>query len=234
MDDKILVLIPAFNEEKTIAFIVDRCLQYSSQVMVVDDGSTDKTVAALKNSAATVLLNSKNGGKGLALLKGFRSALDKNYQGVITLDADGQHDPDDLPKFLEKITQAPEKLIIGARRIHTERAPTMRLIANKIADFFISCAARKRLIDTQSGYRYYPMPFLKQYVAQMNVANRFAFEAEILVAAARSGFAIQYVDIQSCYPINARTSHYHPRKDTWEIIKTVSKLIFKTNSGRAC
>jgi len=232
MDD-ILILVPAYNEETTINAIVDRCLHYFPNVLVIDDGSTDKTLIALKNASATVLSNPKNLGKGLTLLKGFHTALEKNYQGVITLDADGQHDPDDLPKFLEKIAQNPDALIIGARRIHTERAPQMRLLANKIADFFISCAARKRLVDTQSGYRYYPSAFLKRHVTHVGMASRFAFEAEILVTAARVGFVVQYVDIQSCYPAFARASHYHPRKDTWEIVKVVSRLIFKTNSERA-
>ncbi|OGT48437.1 MAG: hypothetical protein A3E82_03830 [Gammaproteobacteria bacterium RIFCSPHIGHO2_12_FULL_38_11] len=228
-----LILIPAYNEETTIASIVDRCLQYSSQVLVVDDGSTDNTLAILKKTAAIVISNAKNEGKGLTLLKGFYVAIEKKYQGVITLDADGQHDADDLPKFFEKIAQHPDALIIGARRIHTKRAPKMRLLANKIADFFISCAARKRLIDTQSGYRYYPVSFLKCYSTRPNTAGCFAFETEILVAAARAGFAVDYVNIQSCYPTHARVSYYRPRRDTWEIVKVVSKLIFKTSSERA-
>ncbi|OGT43500.1 MAG: hypothetical protein A3F13_00155 [Gammaproteobacteria bacterium RIFCSPHIGHO2_12_FULL_40_19] len=226
-----VILIPAYNEVTTIQAIVDRCLSYSPDVMVIDDGSTDGTLEKLKNMPTVVFSNPVNLGKGATLLKGFQTAIEKNMRGVITLDADGQHNPDDLPQFLSLSAKFPEGFIIGARRTVTNRPPKVRWWANQVADFFISCAARKRLCDTQSGYRYYPVSFLKRYLSGTKTPNRFAFEAEILVAAVLSGLSVHYVDIASCYPAGARASHYHPGKDTWEITKTVAKLIFKKSNG---
>lgn len=222
------ILIPAYNEVTTIHAIVDRCLYYSPDIMVIDDGSTDNTVEKLKNVSSTaVFSNPVNLGKGATLLKGFQTMIEKNYRGVITLDADGQHNPDDLPQFLNLSKNFPDGFIIGARRNATDRAPKARLLANKAADFFVSCAARKRLYDTQSGYRYYPVSFLKRYLSYAKHPNRFAFETEILVAAVRTGLSVRYVDIESCYPKDARASHYRPGKDTWEITKAVVKMICK-------
>lgn len=226
MDGNTLILIPAYNEQATIQDIVDRCLRYSPHVMVINDGSTDGTIEKLKNIPTVVFSNPINLGKGATLLRGFQAAIEKKYRGVITLDADGQHDPNDLAQFLSLSEKFPEEFIIGARWTERDQAPKVRLWANKIADFFISCAARKRLYDTQSGYRYYPVSFLKDYLSCAQMPNRFAFEAEILVAAVRMGLSVRYVDIASCYPEGARASHYHPGKDTWEITKTVVKLMF--------
>jgi glycosyltransferase involved in cell wall biosynthesis len=231
MDENIAIVIPAYNEEQTIATIVDRCSRYTSNVIVVDDGSTDNTLAQLKNTTADVLIHAKNAGKGAALLRGFQAAIEKNCQGVITIDADGQHNPDDLPQFFSRISQSPDTLIIGARQVNTHLAPKLRLFANKTADFFISVACRKYIIDTQSGYRYYPMSFLKRFARPMLLPNRFAFEAEILVSAIRLGLSVDYVDIHSCYPTDARASHYHPSRDTWQIAKVVAKLIFTRSNA---
>jgi len=224
---KIAVLIPAYNEQKTIKHIVNRCLSYTSHVMVIDDGSSDATLSIVKNTNAEVFSNTMNMGKGATLLKGFQLAIERGYDGVIALDADGQHNPDDLPRFLSVVQQTPTGLIIGARRINVKNAPRVRLLANKMADFFISLAARKRLFDTQSGYRYYPGQFLQKYLANPLKSNRFAFEAEILISAVSEKLPIHYVDIQSCYPTNARASHYRSGKDTWQIAKAITKLIFQ-------
>ena len=224
------ILIPAYNEVTTIHTIVDRCLYYSPDIMVIDDGSTDNTVEKLKNlkNVSTVVFsNPVNLGKGATLLKGFQTMIEKNYRGVITLDADGQHNPDDLPQFLTLSEKFPDGFIIGARRNAADRAPKTRLWANKAADFFISCAARKRLYDTQSGYRYYPVSFLKHYLSYASPPNRFAFEAEILIAAAKMGLSIDYVEIESCYPKQARLSHYRPGKDSWEIAKSLLRAVWR-------
>ena len=226
MDD-VAVLIPAYNEQTTIAAIVDRCLHRTPHVFVVNDGSIDDTLSIVKKSSAFVLSNEFNQGKGAALLKGFQAAIEKNYLGVITLDADGQHNPDDLTRFFELTQKNPDAFIIGARRKKTNNAPRVRLFANKIADFFISCVAKKRLCDTQSGYRYYPISFLKKYFLQSYQSTRFAFETEILIAAAKMGLSIAYVDIESCYPDHARMSHYRAGKDSWEIAKSLFQAVWR-------
>ncbi len=227
MNNSIAILIPAYNEVLTIRSVVKQCLQYTNQILVIDDGSSDKTVEVIQDLPIQVVRHEKNAGKGQALLTGFAFWLDHAVSGVITIDADGQHDPSDFSKFFERIVQLPNSIVIGARTKNTENAPKYRLFANKTADFFISLAARRSLNDTQSGFRYYPISFLTNYVKQKQQPHRFAFEVGILVSAVRSGLPVQYVDIQSCYPDAARKSHYHPVKDTWRIIKTVVRMIFK-------
>lgn len=227
MDDHIVILIPAYNEARTIKKIINHCQRYTQQIIVIDDGSLDDTLSIAKITSASIFSNRENLGKGATLLKGFQMTIEKNYQGVITMDADGQHNPDDLPAFFNSIKNFPDTFIIGARRIKMHQTPKIRLFANKIADFFISCAAGKRLYDTQSGFRYYPTSFLKKILLNKRMPNRFAFEAEALIAAVKARFEIRYVDIQSCYPVDARDSHYQFGKDTWEITKTVTRLIFK-------
>lgn len=226
MDDSVIILIPAYNEQNTITHIVNHCLQYTQRVLVVDDGSTDNTSAFVKNTRALLQTNTINQGKGAALFSGFQMAIKNHCCGVITLDADGQHDPNDLPQFLTLIEKNPDAVIIGARQLSTESAPRMRFYANKIADFFISYVARIKLYDTQSGFRYYPKPFLTRYMTRSNNVLRFAFEAEILMAAVRSGLSVHYVQIESRYPSDARASHYRAGKDTWQIAKTVVRLMF--------
>ena len=226
MDDSIAILIPAYNESRTIQAITNRCLSYVPHVIVLDDGSVDDTIEKVTVTSAMVFSNEANMGKGATLLKGFQLAIDKNYRGVITLDADGQHDPDDLPHFLALIQRYSHDMIIGARHKNTHSAPKLRLFANKLADFFISCAARKKLRDTQSGYRYYPVSFLKKYMAHSHVTKRFGFEADILIAAMQTQLSVHYVDIASCYPDGARASHYRASKDTWEIAKVVARRMF--------
>ncbi len=232
MNNPVAVLIPAYNEQTTIAAIIDRCLHHTPHVFVVNDGSTDDTLACVKKSSAFVLSSEINQGKGAALLKGFQAVISEplalaagNYVGIITLDADGQHNPDDLIRFFELTQKNPDVFIIGARRKQTNNAPKIRLFANKIADFFISCVAKKRLCDTQSGYRYYPISFLKKYFLQPHQSTRFAFEAEILIAAAKMGLSVRYVDIESCYPDQARMSHYRAGRDSWEIAKSLFRAL---------
>lgn len=229
MDD-IAVLIPAYNEQTTITRIVDRCLFYTPHVFVVNDGSTDNTLSRIKQSAALIISNEINQGKGAALLQGFHAAItsaEGNCAGVITIDADGQHNPDDLAHFFELIQKNPDNFIIGARRKQTHAAPKTRLFANKIADFFISLVAKKRISDTQSGFRYYPASFLKKYFQQPHQSTRFAFEAEVLIAAAKMGLLIDYVEIESCYPDCARMSHYRAGRDSWEIAKSVFRSVWR-------
>lgn len=227
MDDAIAILIPAYNESATIAAITNRCLSYLPHVIVLNDGSLDDTVEQVATTSAVVFSSQTNRGKGATLLKGFELAVERNYRGVITLDADGQHDPDDLPHFLALIQRYSHDIIIGARHKNRASAPRLRLFANKLADFFISCAARKRVRDTQSGYRYYPVSFLKKYISHSSITKRFGFEADILIAAMQAKLSVHYVDIASCYPVGARASHYRVSKDTWEIAKVVVRRMFK-------
>ena len=223
--NSIAILIPAYNEENTVRNVVERCLVYSKNVIIVDDGSTDGTIDQIAHLPVILLKNKINRGKGASLQRGFEYIISQKFSGVITLDADCQHNPDDLDQFFKLIAQNSKSIIIGARKLQTDNAPRKRLWANKIADFFISLAARRKLQDTQSGFRYYPTDFLLK-INLNKTASCFAFETEILITAVRHGFWVAYVEIHSCYPKEARESHYRGMRDSLEIIKSVSKMIF--------
>ncbi|EKD91656.1 MAG: cell wall biogenesis glycosyltransferase [uncultured bacterium] len=221
----VAILIPVYNEKKTIKNIIQRCRHYSKNIIVVDDGSTDDTLSEIDSNFVVLMQNKINLGKGASLLKGFKYIVSCSFSGVITLDADGQHDPADLSKFFELITKTPESIIIGARTLNTRSAPWKRWLANKAADAFVSLVVRKKLQDTQSGFRYYPARFLATLDSK-NITNRFAFETEILIKAVHSGFLINYIEICSCYPKESRHSYYQPIRDSIAILNSIRRSIF--------
>lgn len=221
----IAVLIPIYNESKTIRDIIERTLNYDVDIIVVNDGSTDNSVELIKNLNITLIQNPTNMGKGAALLHGFQKALEKNYDAVITMDADNQHNPADIPRFIELHEKHLDNIIIGARLLNRENAPKERLAANNIADFFISWAASQKIKDTQSGFRLYPKKLLTLYEEKKLEPQRFAFEAELLIDASNKGFKVSTLPIKSTYPENSRPSHLHPVYDVFQIFTAISKKI---------
>ncbi|MCH9769519.1 MAG: glycosyltransferase family 2 protein [Gammaproteobacteria bacterium] len=228
MNNDIALLIPAYNEAHTIRDVISEVLTYSNQVIVVDDGSTDGTADAIRDLPITLLINAENQGKAQSLKYGFNQAIKENKTAVITLDADRQHNPADIPKFIQAWEKYPNALIIGARLINNKQAPKHRLYANKLADFFISLAAGCRVIDSQSGYRLYPKALLTTCLPSLDTKSKFAFESEIIIEAARQNHPCQHVSIASHYPSNARSSHYQPISDSWRIIKMIASKLFKS------
>ncbi len=217
----IAVLIPAYNEARTLRGVIEQTLKHAKHIIVVDDGSTDETVASISNLPITILKNETNQGKDVSLLHGFNHALSMNISGVITLDADGQHDPADIPKFIDAINQYPEHIIIGARLINRENAPNYRRRANETGDFFISWAAGKKIIDTQSGYRFYPKTLLANVSNTYKKNSHFILESRILIDAVRRGFNPIAIPIVSHYPEDRRKSYFRPVADTMNIVKMV-------------
>lgn len=223
---KVAVLIPAYNEENTIGQVISEVLVHVPQVLVVDDASCDKTVEFVKKYPVTLVQHSVNQGKGASLYTGFRHLISNTILGVITLDGDAQHDPNDLPDFLEKILEQPDALIIGAREKNTKSAPRYRLYANKMADFFMRLIVGRPVKDTQSGYRFYPVRLINQLLSQPNTCQRFSFEAYALIESCKMNLAINYVSIASCYLEKSRPSHFHIVKDTKDLAKLFFKMLF--------
>ncbi|MCP5195612.1 MAG: glycosyltransferase family 2 protein [Gammaproteobacteria bacterium] len=223
----IAIVIPAYNEAATIADIAGRARQQSETVIVVDDGSGDDTADQAEATGAYVLRQPLNRGKGAALWRGMQAALAGGADAVITLDADGQHDPEDIPKLLEAHRRQPDRLIIAARLEHRERAPPLRRFANGMADFWVSWAAGCPIRDTQSGFRLYPAALLRKLSPLRNERRGFVFESELLIRAAQHGHYPASVAIATVYPAQGRPSHYRPWRDTlritamvaWELIK---------------
>jgi glycosyltransferase involved in cell wall biosynthesis len=219
---QVAVLIPAYNEAATIRDIVARALAQASPVIVIDDGSLDGTGAALHDLPITLLVNERNLGKAASLWRGMQHALALGAERIVTLDGDGQHRPEDLPRLMQVSRAYPHDIIIGARLAGRHSVPRLRDFANRVANFFISCAAGYRIADSQSGFRLYPAALLRLVDVAHGTGHGFVFESEILIAAARLGVCSRAVVIDAIYLPGARGSHYRPVIDTLRIARMVA------------
>ena len=188
-------LIPAYNAQATIAAVVRQARQSLSPVLVVDDGSTDQTGAEAAAAGAIVLRHAGNRGKGAALQTGFAYAGQRGAQAVLTLDADGQHDPAEAAKLLAAAAATPGSLVIGVRSFDPAVMPRRSRIGNQISTFFISRFARRPHRDTQSGFRIYPRRLFTMPLR----TRRFDTETELLLWAAKLGIPLCEVPIQTIY-----------------------------------
>ncbi|UCE90499.1 MAG: glycosyltransferase [Pseudomonadota bacterium] len=216
------VVIPAYNEVRTIRDVAARARAMCELVFVVDDGSKDGTVAALQDLDVTVIRQNANGGKGAALWRGMQAAVATGADAVITLDADGQHCPEDIPRFVEAWKAQPDRIIVGARLADKESFPTQRYYANRIANFWIAWAAGYPISDSQSGFRLYPAALLRQLRFRVSRQKGFVFESEILIKAARCGFRSTPIPIAAVYAQGARPSYFRSFRDIAFITRMVA------------
>lgn len=203
----ILALIPAWNEGTRIRPILEQTRAYLP-VLVVDDGSRDDTAAVAEAAGVTVVRHPHNRGKGVALMTGFAWALEQGYQAVLTLDADGQHDPADIPKFLAAYDAGVGELIIGRRTF--SQMPFPRLFTTRFGTWLLSQALAAPIYDNQSGFRLYSRRFLETLDP---TTTGFEWEVEVITQAVCDGVRIGWVDIRTIYGIN-KVSNFHPIKDT--------------------
>ena len=205
---RLCVIIPTYNNEKTVLKVVEDVHQYVKDVIVVNDGSTDATAETLRQAGqfVSVISHERNKGKGHALKRGFTQALKDGFAYAITMDADGQHLAKDIPSFLEANKRWPGSLILGKR--DTPRGNTF---ANKFSNFWFRLQTTINLPDTQSGYRLYNLSSLK---GLRWITARYESELELLVFAAWGGVKITSVPIKVYYPpVEDRVSHFHPVYD---------------------
>jgi glycosyltransferase involved in cell wall biosynthesis len=201
--DDILALIPGYQEGPRIASVVEEARAFLP-VVVVDDGSTDDTAAQAEAAGATVLVQSRNAGKGAALRRGFRHALDLGCQAVVTLDADGQHDPAEIPLFLEAFETSRPELVIG-RRDFSEMPPVRRL-SNSLGGAVFSAAVGRSIPDNQSGYRLIGRQLMT--VLLDSDESGFEFEVEMIARCIALGLPIGWVPIRTIYA--GEPSHIQP------------------------
>jgi glycosyltransferase involved in cell wall biosynthesis len=216
------VVIPAYNEAETVRDVAVRARQQCANVVVVDDGSTDSTARTLAGLEMTVLRNEDNNGKAGSLWRGFQHALESGAIGVITLDADGQHAPEEIPSFVKRSLDDPTAFLIGARRHDQRKSSPWRYIANRIADFWIGWAAGQPIEDSQSGFRLYPAGLLREVTLKHNRSRSFVFESEIVIEAVRRGFQCRNVPVTVAPRSGPRPSHFRPVLDILKITRMVA------------
>lgn len=218
---KVIAVIPAFNDGPTLPDIVRRVTEFCP-VVVVDDGSTDETASIVEGPSVALLRNERNRGKAWSLWRGFNHALELGADAVISLDADGQHMPEEIPHLIAAAEGNPRRIVIAARSIDRERTPPLRLFANRMANFWISWAAGYPIADSQSGFRLYPADLLRQLEIPVDSAHGFVFESEVLIEASRLGIDSISVPTRAIYRSDARASHYRAGRDTLRIIRMVA------------
>ncbi len=210
-DLNVCVIIPTYNNDKTLNRVIDGVLIYTNQIIIVDDGSTDQTSAILKTYPNLKQIHfSKNKGKGMALREGFKKALSLGYDYAITIDSDGQHYPDDIPVFIEALKKDKYALLIGSRNMTHDSVPKGSSFGNKFSNFWFWAETGIKLTDTQSGFRLYPLNPLSDIKFY---TNKFEFEIEVIVKAAWRGVPVKNVPIKVLYDEEERVSHFRPFKD---------------------
>lgn len=213
---KCCVLVPTYNNSKTIEEVIKSTLQYCDDVILVNDGCTDNTAQILANYPQLhVVTHSVNKGKGVALRNGFKKAVELGFDYVISIDSDGQHFPKDFVLFLDKIEEEPGSLIIGARNMTVENVPSKSTFGNKFSNFWFWAETGIKLPDTQSGYRLYPVQRLKKVWL---FTTKFELEIEVIVKTAWRGIPVTYVPVSVYYaPADERVSHFKPSIDSTRI-----------------
>ncbi|MFZ3150802.1 MAG: glycosyltransferase family 2 protein [Anaerolineaceae bacterium] len=201
--DRGLVLIPAYNEELRVTKVVLGALEFLP-VLVVDDGSSDATALQARSAGAEVIRQKPNQGKGAALQAGFTWALNQNYDFVMTLDADGQHDPEEIPSFLSAYSASQADLIIGQRDFSS--MPAVRRASNSLGACLLSWAVGQRIPDNQSGYRLISRRLMK--VLEEPTEPGFEFEVEMIVRCIVNGCELEWVPIRTIYA--DEKSHIRP------------------------
>jgi glycosyltransferase involved in cell wall biosynthesis len=210
----VLALIPAYNEAGRVTGVI-AAARPQLLVLVVDDGSADDTAALAESAGATVVRQAPNQGKGVALKTGFRWALDHGYEAVITLDADGQHDPAEIPAFLDLYAQRQPDLIIGERQF--TKMPFPRNLSNTFGRWLFSKALGQPVRDNQSGYR-----LISRRLMDATLDSReagFEFEVEMIVTCVRRGYMLAGVPIRTIYAGEA--SHIKPIPQTIHFFRVV-------------
>lgn len=208
----IIVVVPTYNNDKTLHNVIESIKLYSRNILVVNDGSTDNTAEILKNSTDIQVISlPKNKGKGYALKTALLTAKEQGFRYAITIDSDGQHYPSDIPAFIEAIEAEPDSLLVGARNFETCNMPGKNSFANKFSNFWFRLETGIKLEDTQSGYRLYPL----HKIGRMKYyTTRYEFELELIVFSAWKGVNVKNIPINIYYPPHEeRVSHFHPLRD---------------------
>lgn len=215
---RVAAIIPAYLEEKHVGDVVRRTLEQLDRVLVIDDGSTDQTSARAREAGAEVVAHPENRGKGEAIKTGLRFWSDKPVEYVLMLDADGQHLPEEIPRFLDAARARAAQLLIGTRMHDVETMPAVRRFVNRYMSRRISAVCGCEIPDTQCGFRMLHRSLVPRL---LDGAGRFEYETEMLIVASRSGFAIESVPISTVYA--DEVSSIHPVRDTLRFFRLMRR-----------
>lgn len=223
--DRVAVVIPVYNHEGKVAKVVREALKLHLPLFVVDDGSTDSTYDRIKDiSSITIIRHGANRGKGAAIMTGFAAAA-PSADWVVTMDADGQHHPENTGNLLRAVTPGARPIIVGQReRMNHRHVPWKSRFGRSFSNFWVRMCGGPNIRDTQSGFRLYPLP----EAMHLNVrAQRFQFEVEILVRAQWQGVPVLETPVRVTYDAKGkRVSHYRGFVDFFRNASTFSRLIF--------
>lgn len=223
-DLNVCVIIPTYNNDKTLTRVIEGVLIYTDQIIVVNDGSTDDTIRILEKYSDLIQIHfPENKGKGSALRAGFKEAFEQDFDYAITIDSDGQHYPDDIPVFLSELEKNQNVLLIGSRNMSHESVPKNSSFGNKFSNFWYWIETGIRLTDTQSGFRLYPLNTLSKISFY---TTKFEFEIESIVKIAWRGVDIKNVPIKVLYDAEERVSHFRPIIDFTRISILNTWLVF--------
>lgn len=216
-------VVPVYNNLGTVADVVRRCCEQVPNVLVIDDGSDEPVKNLLGDSPVTVLRHEQNQGKGEALLTALRHIQGQGGAWMITLDADGQHNPEDIQKFLPALRAEPEAIHIGTRDFDVPNVPGSSRFGRSFSNFWVQLETGIAVKDTQSGFRAYPVKLVSQLLLR---SSHFDFEIEVLVRAAWAGLGLHSVPISVWYPPkNERVSSFDKRKDNVRLTRLHARLV---------
>jgi glycosyltransferase involved in cell wall biosynthesis len=227
---KVCVVVPAYNASTTLQQLLAALLPYDKKIVVVDDGSDDKTSVIAEKFAAhnvTLLRHGKNRGKGAALRTGLSWASENGFDAVVTMDSDLQHSPADLPGLLEIFDKHTLDLLIGSRLHDQQDMPKSRRLGNWFSSLAGTKWCHQKIYDSQCGYRIYRLASFEKTISELKL-NRFAFESEVLIRASLNLLRIGFSPISVIYPGDAlHTSFYRPWLDTFTIIYLGGKAFLR-------
>lgn len=226
LDLKITVIIPVYNNPETIREVVVNTMKVHPFVMVVDDGSDCEVAGLLSGLDITVVRHDQNRGKGAAILTGVKKAYSLGYTHIITIDADGQHDPNDLPEILSAVKNNPNDIIVGRRNFQKADVPGASVFGRKFSNFWLRVQTGRSIGDTQSGFRAYPIAVLNE----LNLHEKhYSFEVEVLVKAIWAGIDVREVDVSVYYPSgDKRVTHFLKFKDNLRISLLNTRLTLRS------
>jgi glycosyltransferase involved in cell wall biosynthesis len=224
--NSVLAIIPAYGEERFIGQVVRQVLQYVQAVLVVDDGSPDGTAGAAEAAGAKVIRHSTNLGKGAALKTGLEYAVSTEAAFFLFLDGDGQHDPSEIPAFIDAINRSNADLVVGNRMRNLESMPLIRRWTNQFMSWQIGRICKISIPDSQCGFRLARKELLPVLMAP---SNRFEFESESIILAARQGFRLGFVPIRTIY--TNQHSKIRPLRDTMRYLRLICK--YRNVRGRS-